>query len=353
MKLFASRLGSISRRRGSIVGQTFLSAGSRNFPVPDLSTGKSPALAMDNARPVRKIGHWPLAMENAFSLVEIMVVVALLSLIVLALMAVFSSTQRAFRAAVTQTDVLEGSRAAAELMAADLRGLTPSDGVSNLVPPNVYGPVNFFTLGNYYYSTAYLPLVQTLPGTAVARTNLLNYFFLLGRNNTKWTGTAYIVDTTSANPLFPLYRFYAETNTVNSPLTLYSQFVTQIQQAQWSTNSACFSHLIDGVVHLTVHAYDTNGTWINNGGVFAYTHAQNTYYFPLAYTEPQFFMVSNTVPAAVEFELGVLEDRARARAQSLSQSYAAQTNYLAGQAGAVHVFRQRVSIPNVDPSAYQ
>jgi len=300
-----------------------------------------------------------LAMENAFSLVEIMVVVSLLSLIVLALMAVFSSTQRAFRAAVTQTDVLEGSRAAAELMAADLRGLTPSDGVSNIVPPNVYGPVNFFTLGNYNYSTAYAPLTQSLPGAfdslgnQIYRTNLLNYFFVLGRNNTKWTSTAYIVDTTSANPLFPLYRFYAETNTVNSPLTLYSQFVTQIQQPQWSTNSACFSHLIDGVVHLTVHAYDTNGTWINNGGFIAYTNAQNTYFYQLAYGEPQFLMVSNTVPAAVEFEMGVLEDRARARAQSLSQSYAAQTNYLAGQAGAVHVFRQRVNIPNVDPSAYQ
>jgi type II secretory pathway component PulJ len=41
----------------------------------------------------------------------VLVVVSLLSLIVLALMAVFNSTQRAFRASITQTDVLEGGRA--------------------------------------------------------------------------------------------------------------------------------------------------------------------------------------------------------------------------------------------------
>jgi hypothetical protein len=64
-------------------------------------------------------------------------------------------------------------------------------------------------------------------------------------------------------------------------------------------------------------------------------------------------MFSNTLPASVEIEMGVLEDRSLRRAESLSGSHSALTNYLAGCAGQVHVFRQRVSIPNVDPSAYQ
>ena len=51
--------------------------------------------------------------------------------------------------------------------------------------------------------------------------------------------------------------------------------------------------------------------------------------------------------------MGVLEDRTLQRAESLSASPAAEDKYLAQQAGAVHIFRQRVSIPNVDPSAYQ
>lgn len=292
--------------------------------------------------------------ENGFSLVEVLVVVSILSLIVLALMAVFSATQRAFRAAVTQTDVLEGSRAAVDLIASDLRGLTPSGGGSNNwlnVGVTPVTPVNFFSLAN---STYYAPLVQSLPGSTVARTNLLNYFFVLGRENTKWTGTAYIVDTSSSNPLYPLYRFYAETNTANSPWTLYNLFVSQLQGAQWHTN---MSHLIDGVVQLTVRAYDPHGTWINNNnGFYPYTNAVNTQFvsgFGSAYGEVQLFMYSNTVPASVELDLGVLEDAVLARAESLPFQSAAQIAYLTNQVGAVHLFRQRVTIPNFDSTAYQ
>ncbi len=279
--------------------------------------------------------------NRAFSLVEVLVVVSLMSLIVLALMAVFTSTQRAFRASVTQSDVLEGSRAAMELMASDLRAMTPSDGVSNITT----GPVNFFVVANSY---GYSPLTQTLPGSSVSRTNLLNYFFVLGRDNTKWTATGYIVDTTSTSPLYPLYRYYGETNVANSPQLLVNQFASYINSAQFTN----MSHLMDGVVHLTVHAYDTNGAWINNS-VYNYTNAQNTYFLSTAYGEPQLYMYSNTVPASVELELGVLEDRVLAHTESLPFHSVAQSNYLSGLSGNVHIFRQRVSIPNVDPTAYQ
>jgi type II secretory pathway component PulJ len=303
-----------------------------NSIFPRLQRCQSPAAFL-------KIGNRKSEIENhrAFSLIEILVVVSLLSLIVLALMAVFSSTQRAFRASVTQTEVMEGSRETMELMASDLRATTPSGGVSN-------GPVNFSALAN----ANYLPLTNSLPGSASIRFNVLNYFFVLGRNNTTWTGTGYVVDPTSANPLYPLYRFYAETNIQNSPATLYGQFYNEMQTPQWWTNSN-FSHLIDGVAHLTVHAYDPNGNWINAP---AYTNAVNTEYFSDAYGEPQFFMFSNTVPAAVELELGVLEDRTLARAESLPFQSPAQLGYLGGQSGTVHLFRQRVTIPNVDPTAY-
>jgi hypothetical protein len=70
-------------------------------------------------------------------------------------------------------------------------------------------------------------------------------------------------------------------------------------------------------------------------------------------------MFSNTVPAAVELQLGVLEDRALSRAESLGipnswpSASAAQWNYLTNRSGSVHLFRQRVTIQNVDPTAYQ
>jgi len=289
-----------------------------------------------------------------------MVVMTLLSLIVVALMAVFNSTQQAFRASVTQTDVLEGSRAAVELIVTDLRGLTPSGGTSNYFgtvngSPNIYipGAVNFFTTNNDYQ---YAPLMQSLPGSSAQRTNLLQYFFVLGRENTKWTGTGYIVNSGSANPLYPLYRFYTETNVNANPIGLYYDFLNTIYTAQWTN----MSHLMDGVVHLTVRAFDTNGVWMTNGYGFNLPRTvKNAWFSPPEWGEVGFCMYSNMVPTAVELQLGVLEDRTLARAESLGipgqppSPGTIQWSYLQNQSGKVHLFRQRVTIQNVDISAYQ
>jgi hypothetical protein len=49
--------------------------------------------------------------------------------------------------------------------------------------------------------------------------------------------------------------------------------------------------------------------------------------------------------------MATLEDRTLQHAESIP-SLIAQSNYLSQQSGKVHVFRQRISIPNVDRSAY-
>ena len=282
----------------------------------------------------------------------------LLSLIVLALMAVFSSTQRAFRASVTQTDVLEGSRAAVDLITTDLRTMTPSDSYSNWN----YGAVNFLALDNDFLgvqSLYYQPLHQTLPGSALLRTNVLHYFFLLGRQNNKWTAVGYAVNATNKSPLYPLYRFYAETNISASPYALFTAFTNAIFYSRWTN----LSHVLDGVVHLTVRPFDAGGYWMTNSarvlatGVNGQTNVhQNAWFSPVPYWgEYGCYFFSNAVPAAVEFQLGVLEDRVLQRAESLPNvnPVYAQSNYLSQQSGRVHLFRQRVTIPNVDPSAYQ
>lgn len=301
-------------------------------------------------------------------MVELLVTMTLLSLIVLALMAVFSSTQRAFRASVTQTDVLEGSRAAMDLMSTDLRAMTPCDGyysfTGNFYPASSVistNPVNFFVLDNSYaycsYSGGgallYHPLQQSLPGTGVQRVNTLNYFFSLGRENTKWTGVGYVVNATNQSPLYPLYRFYAETNIAASPVGLYWAFVNAVNQSQWTN----MSHVLDGVVHLTVRADGASGYWMTNFYQWRGTQwstNDNMWFLPPLPPSPEVgcFCFSNVVPAAVELELGVLEDRTLQRAESLPFLSVAQSNYLAQQSGHVHLFRQRVTIPNVDPSAY-
>ena len=287
----------------------------------------------------------------AFSLVEVLVAVSLMSLIVIALMTVFSSTQRAFRASVTQTDVLEGGRAAVELIAQDLRQTTPSGGTNN-------GPVNFFSLDNFYLpAPVYSPLIQTLPGSSAQRTNLLNYFFLLSRQNTKWNGVGFVVNAANTSPLYPLYRFSEETNTSVSPRVLFDHFMYAINNSQWTN----LSHLVDGVVQLSVRASDPRGGQLTNTYQFQsgrwFTN-KNILFYPPAVTagvqrETGYYFYSNTVPASVELQIGLLEDRSLQRAQSLPYNSAAQLNYLKQQAGHVHLFRQQVTIPNLDPTAYQ
>ena len=277
----------------------------------------------------------------AFTLIEVMVVMVLLSLIVIALMAVFNSTQTAFRASITQTDVLESGRAAMDLMADDLRQVSPSLGASN-------GAVNFYAA----VPSGYQPLVQSLVASSQQRTYVLENFFILNRDNQTWTGVGYAVNTNSTS-INSLYRFSASTNvSAADPATLYNIFSNTIATNAWAN----MSHLMDGVVGLTVRAFDTNGFWMTN---FSDTYGgqtvtnRNVRFVPPSYGESGFYMFSNSLPAAVEVEMSVLEDRTLQRVESLNGSVLAQSNYLAQQAGKVHVFRQRVSIPNVNPAAYQ
>ncbi len=86
---------------------------------------------------------------DGFTLVEILVTMVLLSLIVLALMTVFNSTQKAFRASLTQTDLLESGRLAMGLMVSDLEGMAPSLEPVNTNslwndPNNTNNNVNFY-----------------------------------------------------------------------------------------------------------------------------------------------------------------------------------------------------------------
>ena len=286
---------------------------------------------------------------SGFTLVEVMVVVVLLSLIVLVLMAVFNSTQTAFRNSVTQAGVLEQGRATMDLMAGDLRAMAPSQGVTN-------GAVNFYAAVTTLAAPP-SPLIQPMVGGNSVRTNVLESIFILSRGNENgapmWYGTGYAVATNSPpGSLYSLYRFYSKTNIQSNPAGLFNAFYAAVNAGQW----AGMSHLVDGVVALTVRPYNPGGYWMTNLYQFdgsQWVTNQNVWFAPPIYGGVGFVMFSNTLPVSVQLEMGVLEDRALQRAESLSGSATAQASYLAGRAGQVHVFRQRVSIPNADPSAYQ
>jgi prepilin-type N-terminal cleavage/methylation domain-containing protein len=305
--------------------------------------------------------------SRGFTLIEILVVLVLLSLIVFALMAVFSATQRAFRASLTQSDTLQGGRSVMDLIAADLQAMTPSDASSNTFvliggQPILFAPVNFYVSEQTSPQLSPpMPLFQSIitspSGSEV--TNILENIFILSKNNINgvpsWVGTGYSVNTNLPDgTLYPLYRFYMTTNLssgIFGPVGLFNAFYS----SQY-TNSTIWSHLMDGVVRLTAQTYDTNGVVMTNGYANPQNFGTSFHVRFVRFTQDQYGVVdsvfySNAVPASVQIELGTLEDRTLQHAEGLSG--ANQSNYLAGAAGQLHVFRQRVWIRNLDPTAYQ
>jgi hypothetical protein len=268
-------------------------------------------------------------------------------------MTVFNSTQAAFRASVTQTDVLESGRAAMDLITSDLRAMTPSLGQSNNFANNFSGPVNFSVAdsGNPL-------LVQSLVASSGTRTNAQQDVFILSQGNLNgvptWYGTGYAVYVSPGNTnIYSLFRF-----STNRPVAqgqaasnlFYGDFRNFLAYPN-NPNSANYSHLLDGVVDFRVRAFDAKGGLISTNRMNVLTNA-----LPDAVG---YYFYSNALPAAVEIELATIEDRTLSRVESLGiqnkfpWQVPVQWQYLTNSAGKVHVFRQRVAIPNVDPSVYQ
>ncbi|MDB6109485.1 MAG: hypothetical protein JWR69_1235 [Pedosphaera sp.] len=310
--------------------------------------------------------------RRAFSLVEILVVVALLSVIILGLVAMFHQTQKALLSTTTQVDILEAGRAGADLMARDFEQMTPS---------RMRNTTNFYT----GFAPAFL-LKQVLADGSEVRSNRLEEVFFLSRNNLQWTGIAYfvdtltpplnrgdaLVDTVAKFGIGSLYRYETNATGPFSPSTAFhaspagllgdylgirgldkNVLINPPPSLAWPvppSDPIRVRKILDGVVHFRVQAFDTQGRLLRSVGV---PLPQNTD----IYTEPvsgdSFYTTySNAVPAYVELEIGVLESRTLQRFKTLIDNTTAATNFLPAHAAQVHLVRQRISIRNVDPSAY-
>ena len=304
-------------------------------------------------------------LRRAFTLLEILVVMALLSIIVLGLMAMFAQTQRAFRTGLTQTDVLEAGRVLGDLVGRELEQITPT---------HLANTTNFEAV----YPN-YRPLEQPLPGSAQMRTNMIEDLFFVTRRNQEWVGIGYFVRTNDqvTGQVGPpsisfgggdilsagtLYRFEASVTDVparRGPDYLYALYRNAAYTNYWPPNNLPVAKLVDGVIHFKVRAYNANGDRIvqdnfTNGVSFS-GNQTNTVILasprvPGEVGQYRFF--SNAVPASVELETGILEDKAWARFKSLPTD-TAKYNYVTNLVGRVHLFRQRVQVRNLDPVAYQ
>ena len=299
--------------------------------------------------------------RSAFTLIEILAAVTLMSLIVLGLLSMFNQTQRAFRGSMAQVDVLESGRLATDMLARELEQMTPSEypGVNGIRVTNFFAFVP--QLGNPLYCA---PMLQGLPGTTLLRANILQGFFFLTRVNQDWIGTGYQVLPQFANlGIGTLYRFSATNR--SAPFLLSSNFQSAIQNAVLTGSPTNLSRIADGVVHLRLSAFATNGypiTYVSGftNAFFSTNESVLNYYASVrnATTGPSSdscYFWSNAVPAYVELELGILEPQILERWRSFPAGSAAQAQaqYFSNHVAQVHLFRQHIPVRNVDISAYQ
>jgi len=284
---------------------------------------------------------------------------------------------------MSDTDMLETGRALSDMMAREMTGIRPTQ-ISNTV--------NFYVEIPQPGETVYTPpLYQALPGTNAPtnpqlRTNRLETFYFLTHPNQAWPDQAwvangyYIVPDNAGVGIGSLYR-YSNTNiqgltTYGLPVlaparNLFTGFANALSQLRTDqtpspAGGGTVSHIADGIVHMSLRVFATNGFPIRGtGGLCAYwldpyagtyraigqTTNRFSLFTPDNWVSQTFY--SNAVPAYVELELGVLDPQSYQRYKGIDASVpSGQVQFLSNRVAQVHIFRQRIPIRNVDPTAY-
>jgi type II secretory pathway pseudopilin PulG len=274
----------------------------------------------------------------AFSLIEIMVAVALLAVIIVGLLAMFYQVQRAFRAGTAQADIMEGGRATMSLLTRDLQDMAPSN-------------VEFVTNCVIVPSFGITPTVQDY-ASGNQRQNYLQDVCFLSRLNDEWTGVAYRLSN-AVSGVGTLYRFvtnrFSETLPVDNS-NVISNLSEYVAFRATPYNNLAYHRVLDGVVSFKITAYATNGVpyWENNplNTPTGFDGYANVFDVNLHVAKPYFYgFRSNALPAYLEIELAVLEPTTLAKFRAREEIGPAQaTGYLTRQIGRTHIFRQRVAI---------
>lgn len=286
----------------------------------------------------------PPAGDSALTILEMLVSTAMLSFIILGLTAVLIQTQKAFKTGIKQSTITDAGRTITDMIADDLRQM--SDGENSNV-------INFYCDWALTNSVAQTNIQAVAPGQFL-RTNQLDEVFILVRTNNIWTGVGYAVSNT-AYGVGTLYRYLVSSNGPD-PLTTNALFIGFSNGiVNQSFNGASNWHRIaDGVVHFQVRAYDPYGNENapeTNDDMYQFGHPGATGYLYYSYPGPlgpftAVPTVTDTLPSAVELELGILEPDTLSVIESLPST--AQTQWMVATAPSKEeIFRERITVPAV------
>ena len=304
--------------------------------------------------------------RKAFSLVEVLTAMAILSVIVFTLYKVFDKTQESLLSNVSQVDVMEAGRAASEIVVRDVEQMIPS-GASNVV--------NFFSTRTPSMNRGFLqPILQAVEtpslGTHIV-TNSLQEMFFLTRTNKRWMGIGYRVYN-AENGVGVLHRGIFMTNDTRVvPTNLVSVFRDVAVRRDYTNY---FQPVLEGVINFNLRAYSPNGfEWVHQnaqiddlriwypGSVFGgvqygwiggptnvinqrllSTNIANLVMNRFSENLSEINFLSNAVPSAVEVEIGVLEPRVLEQFKSMGAGLA--PSFLRDKAGEVQLFRKRIPV---------
>jgi prepilin-type N-terminal cleavage/methylation domain-containing protein len=304
--------------------------------------------------------------RGGFTVIELMVSVAIMGVIVFALYSVFSHTQKALRAAETESDISEKSRAVVEMMTRELEQAQPT-----MRAIRVGNPANgrWIQEVNIMGGMEYPPRIQKSDRPEImSRTNFIDNIFFYNRHTNSWIGIGYRV-ADYHNGVGSLERF--ETNIFG-----YKPLSNGISNAfiSLALTNINYHHVADGVVHLAFIPYDQNGyrlgcdTTNRDAGNYlilrqdskgqpiqAYSDTINTNFATVVLSQgfigapPEyqtlFAFKSNAMPAYVEMEFGLLEPETLNQYYTMLQDQNPNaTNFLARQISKVHLFRKRIPI---------
>lgn len=260
--------------------------------------------------------------RRAFSVLELMVAVSLLALIVVALLAMFNQTQKAFRGGMAQTDVMESGRIAMQFLTREMQQITPTleAGAMNLM---------------MWTPTTRIPpsSIMNLPNNQ-ARDNRLQDITFLTRFNDEWMATAYRISN-AVDGAGALYR-WTRTYTNGVSLDTLSNFcwiaTTVPAPTETGPPDTSMQFIADGVVHLAAYPFTTNGVAMTNGPIIVGNMIRG-----YGYAERQ-------LPAFLDLELGVLEQKTIS--QFNARAKGTRVPWLTDQANRMHLFIQRIPIRN-------
>ena len=332
--------------------------------------------------------------RTGFTVIELMLAVAILGVIIYALFSVFNQTQRALRRSETNTDVAQKARAVAEMIVSELEQAQPTmsfhlvNDSSSSASVNGRRVVREVNMVGGIEQPPYVPkdfIMASSDPAILARTNFIHNIFFYNNIANYWLGIGYRVAHFS-NGVGSLQRFSYTNHLGNRPISneVSTIFLRDLEFAK-STN---YHHIADGVVHLSFIPYDHNGRrlgWDTEDHRTDLYDTNHYYVTRLRYTgaiesdrsditdtnystvllqegipttinpvrpnEPNvqytsaFRFMSNSLPAYIELELGMLEP------ETLSQYYTMLDDqnpnagrFLQRQISKVHLFRHRITI---------